>query len=305
MRSSPTSPATSTRWTICLTDAERWPAGAPSREAFIAKVWRCGKAAWRDLPWRNIDDPYGVWISEVMLQQTQVSRVVGYWERFMDAFPTVDALAAADGATVQRFCLGLGYYQRFRRMKLAAETIAADLGGVMPKTLAELQALPGIGEATAAGIVAFAYNRPAIYLETNVRAVFLHELFGGQTGVTDRELRPLIAATVPERDARQWYYALLDYGAKLKGDGPNPSRASAHHHRQSAFEGSWRQKRAWLLRRVLEADEPLALEQACEEFNAVERTAGRDGITPEAFERLADELVSDGLISRDGALLWT
>ena len=174
-----------------------------------------------------------------MLQQTQVARVLKHWGRWMATFPTADALAAASTSDVLSQWQGLGYNRRALALKRACEACAA-CGGRLPDTHEGLMALPGIGPATAAGVMAFALNRPGVYLETNVRTVFLHELFPGREGVRDRELVPLVAATCPKDDARAWYYALLDYGAHLKSAVPNPSRRSAHHARQSAFEGSRR-----------------------------------------------------------------
>ena len=171
---------------------------------------------YRDLPWRNVDDAYAVLVSEVMLQQTQVTRVLKYWARWLELFPNVDALAAADTATVLEAWQGLGYNRRALALKRACEQCSAQWAGSLPRTVADLVELPGIGPATAAGVVAFAYDEPAVYLETNVRSVFLHELFPNSERVPDREIVPFVADTCPNEGARVWYYALLDYGAHLK-----------------------------------------------------------------------------------------
>ena len=183
------------------------------RDEFVELVRSEGERLYRVLPWRCIDDPYAVLVSEVMLQQTQVARVEKHWTRFLGLFPTIDALAAAGTADVLAQWQGLGYNRRALALKRAAEVCAAERGGKLPDTAEELEALPGIGPATAAGVMAFAYNRPSVYIETNVRTVFLHELFPACDKVSDRQLAPLVAATCPEDDARAWYYALLDYGA--------------------------------------------------------------------------------------------
>ncbi|MEG0324250.1 MAG: adenine glycosylase, partial [Raoultibacter sp.] len=183
---------------------------APDLGRFIATVWEEGGLRYRDLPWRNIDDPYAVLVSEVMLQQTQVVRVLKHWERFLSLFPTLDALAAADTAFVLEQWQGLGYNRRALALKRTAEQCSESGQGKLPKTVDELMALPGIGQATAAGVVAFAYDKPSIYIETNVRTVFIHELFADAESVTDRELRPLVEATCSEDRPRAWYYALLD-----------------------------------------------------------------------------------------------
>ncbi len=279
-----------------------WPEGGLAREEFVRLVREQGSRHYRDLPWRNVDDAYAVLVSEVMLQQTQVARVERYWNRFLSAFPTVDALAAAQPSEVLELWQGLGYNRRALALKRAADICAADFGGRLPETVEGLQALPGIGPATAAGVMAFAYDRPAVYLETNVRAVFIHCLFPERDQVADREIVPLVADTCPSEGVRVWYYALLDFGAHLKQEVTNPSRRSAHHARQSAFEGSRRQKRAEMLRIVL--DNPgLTLDEAQLRLNEVEAASGRGEVDRALFESIVDDLTSEGFFKREGETL--
>lgn len=209
----------------------------PDLDAFVRKVWSEGGKHHRDLAWRYIDDAYAVLVSEIMLQQTQVSRVEKYWPRFLKTFPTLDALASADTSLVLEHWQGLGYNRRALALKRTAEECALRFEGELPRTYDELLKLPGIGPATAGGVMAFAYQKLALYLETNVRTVFLHELFPHEEGVSDKTLDPLVLETCSKEDPRGWYYALLDYGAYLKSIMPNPSRRSKHHSKQSAFEG--------------------------------------------------------------------
>lgn len=275
-----------------------WPAGGPSQEEFVSRVRRAGAEHYRELPWRGLDDAWAVLVSEVMLQQTQVARVTGFWQRFMAAFPTSDALASAGTSDVLAMWQGLGYNRRALALKAAADICARDFAGMLPESYEGLLALPGVGPATAAGVTAFARQKPCVYLETNVRTVFLHELFPDREGVADKELVPLVAATCPSRDPRSWYYALLDYGAHLKATTANPSRRSAHHVRQSAFEGSRRQKRAWMVRQVLAAGEAgVVCDKLHERLNAHERAAGRDGVAVEEFASIAADLVGEGFFS--------
>lgn len=276
-----------------------WPEGVPSPEAFAATVREQGARHYRDLPWRNIDDAYAVLVSEVMLQQTQVPRVLPRWERFLSRFPTVDALTAASSADVLEEWQGLGYNRRALALKRACDICSAERGGVLPATVEELQALPGIGPATAAGVVAFSHNRPALYLETNVRTVFLHELFPEGDAVPDRMIAPLVALSCPSDDPRAWYYALLDYGAHLKATVPNPSRRSAHHARQSAFAGSRRQKRAELVRCVL-AEPGISEHELLARLNEAERAGGRPDVDETLFASIVGDLVAEGFFRREG-----
>ncbi len=279
--------------------------------AFRALVLERGRELYRDLPWRRTSDPYEIWISEVMLQQTQTTRVDGRWQRWLERFPSAPVLAAAEPADVLEEWQGLGYNRRALALHRAAQAVAA-LGGELPSETAALEALPGVGPATAAGIRAFAFDLPSVYLETNVRTVLLHELFPDEERVSDRALAPILRATCPADasdpadDPRAWYYALLDYGAYLKRTVPNPSRRSAGHTRQSRFEGSHRQKRAELLRVLLaHRGEPdgVRLETICEEVASVEEKAGRRPISAPEVEALLDELSREGFC-RPGDGAW-
>ena len=280
---------------------------------FRALVLARGRELYRDLPWRRTRDPYAIWISEVMLQQTQTTRVDGRWQRWLERFPTVDALAAADAADVLDEWQGLGYNRRALSVLRAAQAVSAA-GGAMPAETAALEALPGIGPATAAGIRAFAFDLPGVYLETNVRTVFLHELYPNAESVPDRELVPLVRDTCPpdasdpEDDPRTWYYALLDYGAYLKRTVPNPSRRSRGHTRQSRFEGSHRQKRAELLRVLLAHRGDRAggadFETIFQELVSAELRAGRSAIGEPDVRALLDELEREGFCHNESGVWY-
>lgn len=284
----------------------------PELRAFVEFVAKKGRELYRDLPWRRTYDPYAIWISEVMLQQTQVSRVDGRWQRWLERFPTVDALAAAAPSDVLEEWQGLGYNRRALSVHRAAQAIS-EAGGVFPQDPKELVKLPGIGPATAAGIRAFAFNLHGVYLETNVRTVFLHELYPQAEGVPDSELVPLVELTCPasvadaagadetELTPRSWYYALLDYGAYLKKTIPNPSRRSKSHVKQSRFEGSHRQKRAELLRVLLaHKDEGGAVfETFHQELCQIEVNAGRETLDEQVTLGLLEELAKEGFCQKN------
>lgn len=216
--------------------------------AFRARVWEHYGASARDvLPWRLTTDPYRILVSEVMLQQTQVSRVVPKYEAFIEAFPTVETLAEASTDRLLAVWRGLGYNRRALALRRAAEAIVADHGGEVPHTLEALTALPGIGRATAAQVLAFAFDIGVPFIETNIRTVYLHEFFPGAEDVPDTAILPIVADTLDQSRPREWFWALLDYGTHLKASVPNPSRCSRHHVRQGRFEGSNRQLRGRLL----------------------------------------------------------
>ncbi|MDO4443860.1 MAG: adenine glycosylase [Slackia sp.] len=266
-------------------------------ETFVERMRSQGRELYRDLPWRNTRDAYAIWISEVMLQQTQVARVLTRWERFIERFPTVDALAAASSADVVEEWQGMGYNRRALALKRAADICAADHGGVLPTGVDELCKLPGIGEATAAGITAFSRDIPCIYIETNVRAVFIHEFFPHADRVTDKQLRPLVAAACPDTDVRGWYYALLDIGVHLKKTQVNPTRKSASYTKQSAFEGSRRQKRAWIVREVM-ACPGIAHDELHRRLDEVELKAGRDRVADGEFDAIVSALSREGFFTQ-------
>ncbi len=215
-------------------------------------IWNFYKEQGRTFAWRNVENPYAVLVSEIMLQQTQTYRVEPKYEQFMVAMPTLEDLAHASLRDVLGLWQGLGYNRRGKALHETAQKIYHEHAGRVPDDPDVLVTLPGIGPSTAASICAFAYNKPTIFIETNIRAVFIHTFFKEQQLVTDKQLLPLVVQTVDMHNSREWYYALMDYGVHLKKMHTNPSRASAHHTRQSRFEGSDRQIRGLILKYLTE-----------------------------------------------------
>jgi A/G-specific adenine glycosylase len=220
-------------------------------EGFQAVIYTHHRANPRPMPWRETDDPYRILVSEIMLQQTQVERVKIKYAEFLAAFPTVAALAAASLSDVLQVWQGLGYNRRAMYLKRCSEEIATFYAGQFPRSIDELQSLPGIGPYTARAVATFAFGIAEPLIETNIRTVYIHFFFHDFEAVEDCEIMPLIATTLDRRNSREWYYALMDYGAMLKQVLPNPSRRSSHHTTQSRFEGSNRQLRSRILREVL------------------------------------------------------
>jgi A/G-specific adenine glycosylase len=209
----------------------------------------------RSFPWRGTADPYQILVSEIMLQQTQVDRVRDKYVEFIAAFPTLFDLAQASLQQVLERWQGLGYNRRAIALHAAAQEVIERFDGVIPGEEAALQSLPGIGPYTAAAVLAFAFNRPTVVIDTNIRAVFIHCFFNEPSNIRDAELRPLIEQTMDRLSPRTWYAALMDFGALLKKEVTNPSRHSAHYARQPPFEGSDRQLRGRILKEVLARSE--------------------------------------------------
>jgi A/G-specific adenine glycosylase len=207
----------------------------------------------RELPWRHTRDPYAILVSEVMLQQTQVARVLPKYETFLAAFPTAAALASASTASVLSVWQGLGYNRRALALQRAAGLMVSNHCGRVPRSAAELCALPSIGWATAAAICVYAYGQPLAFIETNIRAAFIHFFFQECSSVSDAELLPLVELALDRENPRDWYYALMDYGAWIKRTGPNPGRKSRHHAQGPPFAGPQREARGAILRLLLSA----------------------------------------------------
>jgi A/G-specific adenine glycosylase len=205
----------------------------------------------RSFPWRKRLDPWGILVSEVMLQQTQTERVVPYWERWMEKWPRPGDLRRASLQEVLKEWSGLGYNRRGRYLRECAGIIAGEYGGRLPDTAAELEKLPGIGAYTAGAVSCFAWNRPEVFIETNIRAVMIHFFFGDRAGIRDSEILPLLEKHLDRENPRNWYWALMDYGAALKRLTPNPGRRGAAYSRQSGFRGSFRELRGSLIRALV------------------------------------------------------
>lgn len=214
-------------------------------------VWDYFRTHRRDMPWRDDPSPYHVLVSELMLQQTQVGRVLPKYQEFMARFPTIVDLASAALGDVLAAWSGLGYNRRAKFLHAAASKVVSDFGGELPATRDELVSLPGIGPNTAGAILAYAFNQPVVFIETNVRTVLFHHFFADQTDIDDRVLLPIVQQVCDPEHPREWYYALMDYGTHLKQTAGNNISQSKHYARQSKFEGSRRQVRGRILRELV------------------------------------------------------
>lgn len=244
----------------------------------------------RVLPWREGDlDPYRIMVSEVMLQQTQVTRVIEKYTQFLEVFPTVINLAESSLGDVLTVWQGLGYNRRGRFLRDAARYIQQEYKGEFPRTVHDLTRLPGIGHNTASAILVYAYNQPLVFIETNIRTVYLYHFFPDSEDVTDKQILELVAQTLHQQNPREWYWALMDYGTYLKKEYGNANRRSRHYTRQSTFEGSNRQLRGKILRELSAG--PVNEETILKSLD--------DARSPQ----IIDDLVTDNLIMRQGKTL--
>ena len=247
----------------------------------------CGR---HDMEWRHTTDPYLITVSEIMLQQTQVPRVAEIFPRFIEQFPTAESLADAADAEVLSAWQGMGYNRRALYLKKLCRMVTDELGGVFPATPAELEKLPGIGKATSCSISAFAYNAPVVFIETNIRRVFIHFFFRGRETVDDAEIFPLVEAMLPAGRSREWYWALMDLGTEMKKAVGNPNRKSRQYVKQSKFEGSHRQVRGAVLKEMLKRGS-----------SSVEEVSEAVGFPAESVSLVLSEMEKEGFfVCEDG-----
>jgi len=202
----------------------------------------------RDFIWRQDITPYKILVSEIMLQQTQTARVVPKFENWLLQFPDFASLARASNHEILSAWQGLGYNRRGLAIPKIAQIVIAEHDGQLPSDPLILQTFPAIGPNTAGSICAFAFNNPITFIETNIRTVYTDSFFKGMSEISDKQLLPLIAQTIDTHNARQWYYALMDYGVYLKQKLPRINAASKHYTRQSKFIGSKRQVRGAIIK---------------------------------------------------------
>ncbi|MBI4088526.1 A/G-specific adenine glycosylase [Candidatus Kaiserbacteria bacterium] len=215
---------------------------------FRKVVWMYHKKHGRhNLPWRKTKDPYRILVSEMMLQQTQVERVIPFYKKFIKKFPTAKRLASSSLTPVLQAWQGLGYNRRAKMLHVAAKELAATRAD----PIAKLEALPGVGPYTALAVAAFAYNENVIFVETNIRTAVIHHFFPERKGVQDNEIEEILQEALPKGRAREWYGALMDYGASLKRSGISHNAQSRQYAKQSKFAGSLREARGAILRALV------------------------------------------------------
>jgi A/G-specific adenine glycosylase len=248
----------------------------------------------RSFLWREEVDPYSIVVSEIMLQQTQTQRVIEKFVSFRQLFPTLEALAQASTKDVITAWQGLGYNRRGLALQKIAQIVVDEYDGNLPDSPETLQTFPQIGPNTAGSICAFAFNKPTVFIETNIRTVFIYSFFKDALSVSDKQIHSLVEQTLDAENPRDWYYALMDYGVMLKKSLPrDPNKNSKHYSKQSKFEGSERQIRGMILRLLTQNNE-YSFDQLC---NAIERPAER-------IQRNLNALVTEGFVKQNNDLFY-
>lgn len=246
----------------------------------------------RSFPWRDTTDPYHVLVSEYMLQQTQTDRVVPKYISFLKSFPDVGTLARASRRDVLTLWSGLGYNRRAVALHNAAKIIADAYDKCVPNTKETLLTLPGVGDYTAGAVLAFAYNKPVIIVETNIRTVVFHycvrEKGRIEDGVVHSFVEKMLCYAVGHGiSPRVFYSAMMDYGSYLKSSGVRVNTLSQHYVKQKSFDGSVRQARGTLLRFLVVADKGVSEKKLeCLEVQRI-----KEGLSG---------LVADGLVEKRG-----
>lgn len=230
-----------------------------SVKAFQKTIWEFYKKNKRDFPWRAPTlklrrdkklDSYKILISEVMLQQTQTYRAVPKYNMWIKKFPNFETLNKASFSKILKAWSGLGYNRRALYLKQIAQQVVNEHNGKLPMDEQILVKFPGIGKNTACSVIVFSTNIPLIFIETNIRRVFIHEFFQDKNTVDDKEILKLVEKTIDTKNPREWYYGLMDYGAILGKLPNNPNSKSKHYKKQSRFEGSLRQIRGAIIREL-------------------------------------------------------
>jgi A/G-specific adenine glycosylase len=266
------SPHTS-RKTILQSDGATYSRDPAGIHEFQGMVLGHYKKHGRKMVWRETNDPYQILVSEIMLQQTQVERVVVKFPEFIAAFPDFETLAHATLAHILTIWQGMGYNRRAIALQKCAFKVVEEFGGVLPSDQETLMTFPGIGQATAASVGAFAFNEPTVFIETNIRRVFIYFFFGDSDDVSDKEILPLAGLALYKENPRVWYWALMDLGTILKKNVVNPNRRSCHYKKQAPFEGSDRKIRGKILK-ILIRESPMS---ELELNTAVDEDPGRTG----------------------------
>ena len=256
---------------------------------FQKKVYDHYRTHGRDLPWRRTKNPYRILVSEIMLQQTQVERVIEKYLEFLAVYPDFASLAGAPLPRLLGLWQGMGYNRRALLLRGLAQKVVSEHRSKLPADPEALIGLPGIGPYTAGAVMAFAFNKPVVFLDTNIRRVYIDEFFADREKIRDGEITPLLRQTLDLENPRRWYNALMDYGAMLKRTQGNSNRRSAHYARQSPFENSNRQVRGVILKLLVRGSSLTAA-----------RIVKETGVNAARMKKILVDLVREAFIEKKG-----
>ncbi|HJP81346.1 MAG TPA: hypothetical protein VJ841_03070 [Candidatus Saccharimonadales bacterium] len=255
------------------------------REEFLELIWQKGDELYREMPWRTDTRPYYVLVSELMLQQTQVDRVIPKFEAFIKRFPDERHLADAPLAEVLTLWNGLGYNRRAKFLHESARKIVYEYQGIFPSEYDQVLDLPGVGKGTAGALMTYAFNTAQPFVETNVRTVYFQHFFEGYDTVDDKEILAKVVETIDHEHPRAFYWALMDYGSWLKRHGASRNALSRGYKKQSPLKGSVREVRGQIIRQLTET-------------SMTEMQLKRQLSADERFEPALLGLLRDGLVTR-------
>jgi len=242
----------------------------------------------REFPFRKNLNPYRVLVSEIMLQQTQTNRVSEKYIEFINKFPDFQVLSESTLDDVLKIWQGLGYNRRAIALKKISEIVMKEYKGELPDSVEILKSFPQIGHNTASSIVTFAFNQPSIFIETNIRRIYIYFFFPGKDGIKDTQILPFVEQTMDIGNPREWYYALMDYGVMLKKTHPELNKRSAHYKKQKSFKGSNRQIRGKILKFLIE-ENGLLKSEICSKLK----------LEANKLDKILNQLMKEGFIKKE------
>lgn len=254
---------------------------------FRQDVWEYYRDYGRSMPWRDNPSPFNVLLSELMLQQTQVPRVIPKFNAFLYTCSNFADLSKLPLSEVLALWSGLGYNRRAKYLYQTAQIVTTQFSGQLPKTFDELVQLPGVGPNTAGAIMAYAYNQPSVFVETNIRTVLFHHFFPDSTGVDDKVLLQIAEQVLDRENPREWYWALMDYGTYLKQHRGGRLDTSRHYKKQSPLKDSLREMRG----RIVKALVAQTMTDA-----RLRRAVAAD----ERYEKALNALIAEGIVVQRG-----
>jgi len=239
----------------------------------------------RDLPRRTTTDPYQIWVSEIMLQQTQVDRVIPKYFNFLEQFPTIQELSTADKQQLLTARSGLGYNSRALNLQKTAQVIVHEYNGIIPNTIDQLKKLPGIWPYTAGAICAFAFNKEIPVVDINIKRVLIHT-FNLDENISPKELEDIALRCVPKGRSCEWYNALMDYGSSVLTSKKTGIKSA----KQSIFQWSKRQVRGNIIKHLTK-------------YGTISVDEAKKIFLHENFDEILEKMIDDSLVVMQNSMI--